>query len=306
MTENSNACQLKPPLRDFRVCLFVICLLFVGLASCEYDEIADAPYPDSLIYLPATVDGSIARGGIYTINEGASTKWVSPTPGQALKYSVNKANNQFIVPLSVYRSGFEDRISGSVNVHIAVNTDTIANLIASGVLLNTLSTAGYANPGVALLPGDKLKVTESIRLEAGKNNASFQLVVDLDFLKTNAPAKKLYVLAITISSPDGKINPLLSTAIVVIDPIVTIPVAEFSFQLTGSSSNEITFNNNSRFWDFFSGEEAFSWDFGDGTAITHDIHPLHTYVLPGEYTIILEVKGITGEAVSAAKNIKIE
>ncbi|MDR2683058.1 MAG: DUF1735 domain-containing protein, partial [Dysgonamonadaceae bacterium] len=245
MIENSNVCKLKSPLWDLGGCLFVICLLFAGLTSCEYDEIADAPYPDSLIYLPATVDGSIARGGIYTINEGASTKWVSPTPGQALKYSVNRADNQFLVPLSVYRSGFENKISGSVNVQIAFNPDTIANLIASGSLLNTLSTAGYTNPEVAILPAEKLKVTESIRLEAGKNNTSFQLIVDLDFLKTNAPAKKLYVLAITISSPDGKVNPLLSTAVVVIDPIVTVPVAEFSFQLTGSSSNEITFSNTS-------------------------------------------------------------
>jgi PKD repeat protein len=283
-----------------------MCLLFISLNSCEYDEIANAPYPDSLIYLPAAVEGSVARGGIYTVNEGASTKWVSPTPGQPLKYAVNKTNNEFIVPLSVYRSGFEAGISGNISVNIAVNTDTVANLNASGRLLSALSEAGYTNPKVEFLSVDKLKIPGSVQIEKGKNNASFQLILDLNFLKTNAPAKKLYILAITISSADGEVNPLLNTAIIAIDPIVTVPVAEFSSQLSGSSSNEISFDNTSRFWDFFSNEEVFSWNFGDATAIVHDIHPVHTYAAPGEYAVILEMKGIAGDTASATKNIKIE
>ena len=40
-----------------------ICFLFAG-TSCQYDEIVDIPYPESLVYLPIAVNGSISPDGI--------------------------------------------------------------------------------------------------------------------------------------------------------------------------------------------------------------------------------------------------
>lgn len=44
--------------------------------------------------------------------------------------------------------------------------------------------------------------------------------------------------------------------------------------------------------------EEYLWDFGDGTTSTES-SPVHEYVSPGEYEVVLQVKNITGEATKA-------
>ena len=55
-----------------------ICFLFAG-TSCQYDEIVDIPYPESLVYLPIAVNGSISPDGIYTIEEGVGFSYAGTT-----------------------------------------------------------------------------------------------------------------------------------------------------------------------------------------------------------------------------------
>lgn len=95
---------MKSMIKNRLLLVTAICFLFAG-TSCQYDEIVDIPYPESLVYLPIAVNGSISPDGIYTIEEGASTAWVSPTPGQPMKYTVRNADNAFVIPLGIYRSG---------------------------------------------------------------------------------------------------------------------------------------------------------------------------------------------------------
>ena len=108
---------MKSMIKNRLLLVTAICFLFAG-TSCQYDEIVDIPYPESLVYLPIAVNGSISPDGIYTIEEGASTAWVSPTPGQPMKYTVRNADNAFVIPLGIYRSGTGKTIKGSVNVSI--------------------------------------------------------------------------------------------------------------------------------------------------------------------------------------------
>ena len=124
---------MKSMIKNRLLLVTAICFLFAG-TSCQYDEIVDIPYPESLVYLPIAVNGSISPDGIYTIEEGASTAWVSPTPGQPMKYTVRNADNAFVIPLGIYRSGTGKTIKGSVNVSVMLNTDTVQTLIDNGVL----------------------------------------------------------------------------------------------------------------------------------------------------------------------------
>ena len=122
---------MKSMIKNRLLLVTAICFLFAG-TSCQYDEIVDIPYPESLVYLPIAVNGSISPDGIYTIEEGASTAWVSPTPGQPMKYTVRNADNAFVIPLGIYRSGTGKTIKGSVNVSVMLNTDTVQTLIDNG------------------------------------------------------------------------------------------------------------------------------------------------------------------------------
>lgn len=91
-----------------------------------------------------------------------------------------------------------------------------------------------------------------------------------------------------------------------IDTKITIPVATFTTQLDGSSFDTFVFTNSSLYWDFFSGEEPFSWDFGDGSAISHEINPKHQYGAVGDYNVTLTVRGITGETVTVTNTVSVK
>jgi PKD repeat protein len=67
--------------------------------------------------------------------------------------------------------------------------------------------------------------------------------------------------------------------------------AGFSFNpTTGPAPLLVTFTNES------SGDyDTLSWDFGDGSPISSEIDPSHTYETPGNYTITLVASGPGGE-----------
>ena len=271
--------------------VFLMCNVF-AFVSCEYDTIADAPYPESLIYLPIAVDGSTSPGGIYTIEEGASTAWISPTPGQPMRYDVKKDENLFIIPLGVYRSGFEGKLASDVDITLSFDTDTVNNLIKAGTLADTTK----------VLPVERLQLPHSVNIEAGENNALFNLTTDLDFLRADAP--QIYAIGIHIASNNGTVNPDLTTGIVVINTQITIPVADFVAQLDGSTTDTYNFTNNSLYWDFFDDTPAFTWDFGDGST-SFETNPQHQYAAPGTYNVTLHVRGITGEETSTTEQVVV-
>ena len=138
---------MKSMIKNRLLLVTAICFLFAG-TSCQYDEIVDIPYPESLVYLPIAVNGSISPDGVYTIEEGASTAWVSPTPGQPMKYTVRNADNAFVIPLGIYRSGTGKTIKGSVNVSVMLpfgedrSEATTFSIHRSGQRLRTFHLAG--------------------------------------------------------------------------------------------------------------------------------------------------------------------
>ncbi len=246
--------------------LFVMVLTF---SACEPETpIRDADYPDQLIYLPAAV------GGWFEINDISRIIGETPVPGSAFRYAVDLTNRKFIVPLGIYRAGVTN--DGVFTVNIAANIDTINGIIAAGDTL------------ITLLPSSQYTLVNSVNMQDGEELAKFDLIIDLDFLRNNYPTG-VYALGVSISSPDRATNPELGTAIVVIHTKIIKPTADFSFSPKGTDPKTINFLNNAAM------ATSYSWDFGDGSEVSDDIAPAHTYSSSGTYKVILTATGITGD-----------
>lgn len=260
-------------------------IIFFGtavlMASCGYKKIADAPYPDQVIYMPS------AKNGNFLINTVALPVG-NTTPGNTYRYQVDLVARKFIVPLGVYRSGINN--SGGFKVDIAVNTDTITKL-------QTTLPAKLPD-GTLLLPADKYSTVSSVEMKDGEEIATFNLSIDLDFLVANSPGKN-YALGISVSSTSRKTNPLLGTTIIVIGTDMMKPTASFTSSV---SSTDV------KTWNFASTSTmtvGYSWDFGDGTPVSTLKTPSHTYATAGTYTITLTALGVIGQENKSTKTTVI-
>lgn len=248
-------------------------LILIGTAiiivSCEYEtNVRPAGYPDQIIYMPA------AYGGNFVINDIARRIGDPPVPGQPFRYVVDTASRKFNIPLSVYRAGINN--DGAFKVDIAANSDTINKLILAGKLVNTV-----------LLDQTKYSIISSVDMPDGKELATFNLVIDLDFMRQNYPAS-IFALGVGVSSTQRASNPKLATTIVVVDSKIMKPTPNFTQAAAASDSKKINFTNSSLM------SVRYLWDFGDGSAVSSVTSPSHTYVNAGTYTITLTAIGITG------------
>ena len=245
--------------------LLSLTLLAITIVSCQYQAIADATYPEQGVYIPA------AKSGIYTIDNVAATN-------APFRYVMDNVNNKIIIPIGVYRYGISNK--GDITVNISLNNDTVNKLITAGSLLTT----------DLVLPADKYTLPTAIQLQNGVECADMQLTLDVPFLLAN-PGKR-FVLGVTIASNDSKSNPLLNTAVVVINTNFIFPKANFTYTVDPADSTKAIFTNTSLFG------LSYKWDFGDGSAISTDITPpAHKYDSLGIYNLKLSVLGVTGNTV---------
>lgn len=248
----------------------LIMIMSMFILSCEYQEFADADYPDQLIYMPA------ANYNNYMIDVVPEARGSSPTPGYPERFAVDMQTRKFKVLLAAYRSGLFPE--GSFNINISVNTDTITAL---------LNLPGKLPAQTSLLASDKFSIVSSVMMEDGERLAKFDLEVDLDFLLNNYPNNK-YAIAIAVSSPDREVNPVLATTIIVIDTKIMKPTASFDASPSAADSKTINFVNKS-----VNGVN-YLWDFGDGST-GNGKKISHKYSDAGTYTVKLTTQGITGE-----------
>jgi hypothetical protein len=225
------------------------------MVSCDYQEVADADYPDQKLYMPTAV------GGNYVIDNVPQRVDFLPTPGQAYRFSVD--GSKFIVPLGVYRAGI-DR-SGKVTASIAVKNDTIATLLAASKLPATS----------VVLPSDKFTLPASCEVVAGSEIGTFNLEIDLNYLRSFPDA--IFTLGITMASTDAAVNPLLKTTVLVIYTKILKPAANFTFKADATNAKKIVFTNTSTYG------MTYSWNFGDGAAASTEKSPTYTY--PGRRNV---------------------
>ncbi len=245
-------------------------VLSFGLGSCQYKELTDADYPPQILYMPA------AKSSPFTINSISTTG--------AYKFTVNLEERKLIIPLSVIRAGVASE--GVVAVNIANNADTVSTLVNSGVL-----------PGTEALPSEQFTLPESVTIESSRSSALFDVQIDLDYLRNN-PGKKL-ALGVSISSQQAPVNPRLTTTLIVIDPAILKPTANFSTKTDASINQKIVFTNTS------ANAVSYTWDFGDGSGLVTEPSPTHTYATAGTYTVTLTATGVTGSADAVQKTMTL-
>ena len=253
------------------------------IGSCEYQEVADTSWPDQLIYMPAAYYNN------YMIDAVPAAIGYSPTVGYPTRFLVDTVARKFNVLLGAYRSGKDN--AGSFVVDIAVNTDTINQLLA---------IVGSLPAGTLLLPSDQYSIPASVEMKDGMDIAKFDLSIDLDYLLANYPAQT-FALAVEISSTARKTNPKLATTIIVVDTKIMQPTASFTTTANGTT---LTFNNTSLYGT------KFTWTFGDGSAdqvttTAKNEVVSHTYA-SGTYTASLTVVGVADYAQkSVATAVKV-
>jgi hypothetical protein len=245
-------------------------LILIGLLmvfnSCEDGmPVVDADYFDEVIYMPAALHNP------YMIDDVPRRRGDSPTPGSPIRYRVYNDDNRFDVLLAAYRAGVYSK--GSFPVDITVHTDTIQALIDDG-----------AFPGMEILPTDRFTIPQSAIMNDGEDLAKFELAVDLEFLRDSYP-DAIYGIAVSISSTERQTNPDLATTLIIINTRFIKPTAGFTHRVT---DNEVVFTNISRY-----GME-YSWNFGDGSAVSDEVSPSHTYAASGTYDVSLTALGVTG------------
>jgi PKD domain/Domain of unknown function (DUF1735) len=244
----------------------LLALTFV-LGACKYQDVGDAVYPDQLVYLSASV------GGVYDVS-------TVPAIISSARYTVDLGAKKLNIPLGIVRSGVTS--DGEFSATLASNTDTINKLIAASKLVaDILPSANYAIPA-------------SVTGVSGKNNASFILSLDLDYLRNNATKKFAVGVSMTDALPSRNVG--LSTAIVTIDAKILKPVANFTSKVTAKS---VAFTNTSTYG------VTYSWNFGDNTAVDVAAAPTHIYTAAGTYTVTLTTTGITGSQDANVKTLTV-
>lgn len=182
--------------------MFAILLGFILiLGSCVYEDIRDADYLDQKIYMPA------ANSVIYDVSSVQSLHPEHPSSGAPYRFQIDESSNEFIIPLSVYRSGADN--NGTFSVMVIVDVDTVATLIDEGAF------GPFSNGSdVSLLAQDEYSLPASVTVTGGEDHERFLLLVDLEFLRANRGES--YALGISVASDQREVNPDLNTTIVFI------------------------------------------------------------------------------------------
>jgi PKD repeat protein len=109
----------------------------------------------------------------------------------------------------------------------------------------------------------------------------------------------------TYTSPGSKTVTLIAYSNVCSDTIQQIikvlgppVIARYDTSYAGCSPLEVTFTNKSM------NATEYIWDFGDGTTST-EVHPTHTFVVPGTYIIQLTAKNEEAEDISRAHTVTV-
>ena len=246
--------------------LLFVCLGFGLLAaSCTYQDIVPADYPQQVVYMPT------ARNGLYAIT--------SISTSGTYRFTLDQANRKIIIPLGVYRGGVS--ADGAVAINITANADTVSKLISASTLANT-----------ALLPTDKLTLPGTVTMDAGQVSAPFELKVDLNYLLASTQKQ---AIGVSIDSPQSAVNPLLKTTLISFDPAILRPTPNFTTKPDATTPRKVTFTNSSL------NAVSYVWNFGDGSPTVTDAAPVYTYPAAGTYTITLTATGITGSSEAVTK-----
>jgi PKD repeat protein len=235
-------------------------VLISGLFSCEYEEIAEAPYSGQKVYLPAAHAVLVVGGWTERVNAI-----------QPFTYTFDMSSRKLNIPLSVYRSGIDN--GGDVTVGLAYNSDTLS-----------------AYSGILPLPVEKVSgLPETLVIKNGSDVSYFSISIDLNYILADTTLN--HGIAIQLSSANRDIVSNLDVVVIQIRTRdFVIPTASFD---AASSSNDpkSTHKYQYRFTNKSSNGISYKWDFGDGNTST-DESPVYIYSATGTYTVTLTAQDV--------------
>lgn len=259
---------------------FIFLYLFgFFIFSCTHEEYVDVDYPEQVLYIPAS---NLGEDGVYLINDVSLPNFSEEIPGNSYRFKIDSENNRMILPLSIYRSGIND--IGKVKVDFSVNNDTIDRLVNLGKL------------DVEIIPSEKYQLDESVIIDDGKNNAIFNLSIDLKYLEDNSPNKKM-ALAIEAKTDERKLSN--NYVIIVIDTKIMQPVVDFTFSVDPGNWKRVLFNSTAKY------AYSTSWYFGEGDASSDLPNPAFEYSGVGTYNVVYKALGVTGKEVVIEKVVSV-
>lgn len=264
----------------------------------------------------------VYRGGIdrtgkinvdITANSDTITKLIATNKVPALTTILPGTN--FSVPASVevadgseigtfnleidlaYLQSFPNAIFG-IGIGISSSTVEVNPLLKTTiVIIYTKILIPTANFSATIDATDKSKVTFS-------NTSSFQMKNLWDFGDGQTDTVRAPVHFFTTSGTYnvklsaigvlGTVNQSVKTLPVV---ILLLPVPSFTYAVQTGNTKQINFTNTSTKC------VTYSWNFGDGTAVSTETSPSHLYTAAGTYTVVLTGTGDTGA--TATKSIII-
>jgi len=181
--------------------LLVIIFATILFAGCEKAD-KDTLFGYSLIYIPQA-----------TVSQGQNLHYLVPTgfDNNTFNFKVDTLGNTVNVLLGITRSGLESYDDFTVNVE--TRTDTIDAMIANNLIDITKPTVPVP---VELLPASAFKLPSNVTVQAGKNEASFYLAINMATLKTYAGKK--VAMCVVISNPTKyQLSPIFKQVIVLIN-----------------------------------------------------------------------------------------
>jgi len=262
--------------------LFALFLVSFLILSCDYQEIGAAAFPSQTIYLPA------AASDIYLVNDtnnlvtGITLDTLVPS---TFRYKVDIDNNKLIIPLSIYRSGVNNK--GNITANLVVDNDSLMEVLGASANIDTTGS------NVEIIPTSAFSLVPSVTIKNGEESASFNLEIDLDYLA--AQKDDLLALGISVSSPDLKTPYNLSIVRIVIDNDFIMPYPKYSYVVSKSDDKSITFTSKTSSY-----AKSFIWNF-DGVAVPTTGNKItQVFDTYKEHTISFTAIGLTGKPVTVS------
>ncbi|RYY23802.1 MAG: DUF5013 domain-containing protein [Chitinophagaceae bacterium] len=190
-----------------RTIIFIfISFLFVACTKSASEE----EYGFSKIYMPQAILKSGGTDNNFPVPSGVDSS--------TRNYIVDKPGKKVHILLGTYLSGPAD---GAYAVDVAVNSDTVQQMLSNGTYNPTL----YRE-----MPASMYSLPSRIEVGSGKKGGAFNVSLSIDQLKLQEYAGKFLLLAVKIANPTQyELNTSLSTTIIVlnVDALVIGPRKDF-------------------------------------------------------------------------------
>lgn len=138
-----------------------------------------------------------------------------------------------------------------------------------------------------LLPNQGVNFTTDLGTLAsgGKTVNTNSQGVAKDTLRVSSTDLLNNATAVHVTVQSAGSDGALVSASATIQVVTGRPVAHFTYDAPGSDKRQVQFHNMST----GVGTLTYQWDFGDGSAVSNEQNPLHTYTADKQYTVQLTV-----------------